>query len=264
LLEMERAKHSKHGKLLENVHADAMVKLNATLDWVRSEEGDLASLETVKEKVDTVEAETKETFKAWFDAVEADRLEVERQLEEEAKKRQEEEAANPEDSERMDNRKLKYPDRLRKVEMNKAEGTELFKGTNWQPASQRYKRALAHCHELFKLDLTGPQREEGNKLKTSLHLNMAQCFIKMEKWKQVIEHTDTVLSELDKDNVKALYRRAMAHFKTKDYDAAKKDLSKALQINPEEKNCMILLKKVKERKEKKGKKEMDAYRNAFS
>jgi heat shock protein 4 len=171
------------------------------------------------------------------------RLEVERQLEEESKKRQEEEAANPEDHERMDNRKLKYSERLRKIEMNKEEGTELFQGTNWLPASQRYKRALNHCHELFKLDLTGPQREDGNKLKTSLNLNMAQCFIKLEKWDDVKFHCNTVLNELDQESIKALYRRALAYEKTKDYDAAKKDLNKALKINGDEKDCINLLKR---------------------
>ncbi len=73
ILEMDRAKHSKHGKLLGDSHADVMTKLNTTLDWIRSEEGELASLETVKSKVDTAETEAKEAFKPWFDAVEADR-----------------------------------------------------------------------------------------------------------------------------------------------------------------------------------------------
>jgi tetratricopeptide (TPR) repeat protein len=247
-----------------DVHADVMTKLNAALDWIRSEEGDVASLEVVKGKVDAAEAETKVAFKPFFEAVEADRLEVERQLEEESKKRQEEEAANPEDAERMDNRKLKYPDRLRKVEMNKAEGTELFKGTNWLIASQRYKRALNHCHELNKLDLTGPQREEANKLKTSLHLNMAQCFIKMEKYDDVIFNCNAVLLDLDQESVKALYRRAFAYEKIKDFDTAKKDLTKALHINGDEKNCVALLKRVNVQIKRQQEKEKKMYQSLHS
>ena len=54
-----------------------------------------------------------------------------------------------------DTRKLRFPDRMKYVQKNKDEGTELFKGGNFLHARERYVRALAHSGKF--IDLT-----EGN------------------------------------------------------------------------------------------------------
>jgi hypothetical protein len=82
---------------------------------------------------------------AYFDAIEQDRVEVEKDLEAEAIRAEAEKAASGEGEEDNDNRKLRKPDRMRMVVKNKDEGTELFKGGNYRPAAARYHKALTHC-----------------------------------------------------------------------------------------------------------------------
>ena len=70
---------------------DAMT-LNALLDaegeWLLTE-GETCSTETLEERLATVEKKLHEDYKAFFDAKEEHRLKVEKELEEESKKRKE-------------------------------------------------------------------------------------------------------------------------------------------------------------------------------
>mmetsp|Transcript_649 Transcript_649/g.1015 ORF Transcript_649/g.1015 Transcript_649/m.1015 type:complete len:293 (-) Transcript_649:538-1416(-) len=145
-----------------------------------------------------------------------------------------EKAANGEDEDH-DTRRLKYPDRLRLVMKNKEEGTELFQGQNWRPAAARYNKALTHAAKF--VDLSPEQREEVNAVKLSLHLNIAQCWLKITDAEnhltQAIRSCDEAL-ELDPNSVKALYRRAFAKEAKGDYDGAKADLKKAGELAPDD------------------------------
>ena len=70
---------------------DAMT-LNALLDaegeWLLTE-GEMCSTETLEERLATVEKKLHEDYKAFFDAKEEHRWKVEKELEEESKKRKE-------------------------------------------------------------------------------------------------------------------------------------------------------------------------------
>lgn len=103
--------------------------LNAEDDWLWNA-GESASLEELKEHRSQLEATLKERFSAFYEAKEQDRLKIERELEEESKKR--------ELQSQSDDVKLPYSARMSRVEANKKEGTELFKEKNYEMAVQRY------------------------------------------------------------------------------------------------------------------------------
>lgn len=103
--------------------------LNAEDDWLWNA-GESASLEELKEHRNQLEATLKERFGAFYEAKEQDRLKIERELEEESKKR--------ELQSQSDDVKLPYSARMSRAEANKKEGTELFKEKNYEMAVQRY------------------------------------------------------------------------------------------------------------------------------
>lgn len=103
--------------------------LDAESEWLWNE-GESASLEELKSHVTTLETTLRQKFAAFYDAKEKHRLEVERQLEEESKKREQESVS--------DDVKLPYSARMSRAEANKKEGNELFKGKNYEMAVQRY------------------------------------------------------------------------------------------------------------------------------
>merc|ERR1711934_981192 len=131
-----------------------------------------------------------------------------------------------------DTRKMPFDERMRMVMKNKEEGTELFKGGNWEPAAIRYTKALNHL-ELIK-DPTDEEREETRKVKLSLYLNLAMAFSKLKKFTKAIDNCRYAL-EIDPKNPKALFRRATAYTEEKDYDKALADLEVAGTIETVEK-----------------------------
>mmetsp|Transcript_15003 Transcript_15003/g.29242 ORF Transcript_15003/g.29242 Transcript_15003/m.29242 type:complete len:209 (+) Transcript_15003:1856-2482(+) len=81
-------------------------------------------------------------------------------------------------------------------------------------------------------DLGPDDEEEVKQIKLSLHLNLAQCCIKLEDWAETIKEANNAL-ELDANSTKALFRLAFAQEKTKEFTSAKKNLTRAIKIAPE-------------------------------
>ncbi|TMW56245.1 hypothetical protein Poli38472_008893 [Pythium oligandrum] len=200
-------------------------------DWIYSEESEDATLESIRAKHQEIRSGIETACSAYFAAVEQDEKALEAQLEEESRRAEAERAAEG-GGDDHDNRKLKKPERMRLVAKNKEEGNELFRDGNFQHAAMRYVKALTHASKFF--DLSEQDVEEVNKLKLSLYLNLAQCYLKMEQWTKAIANCRDAL-DIDPTNAKALYRRAMAYEKEKKIEEAAKDVEAALKIAPEDK-----------------------------
>lgn len=84
-------------------------------------------------------------------------------------------------------------------------------------------------------------------MKVSSLLNLAAVRLKKGKYKDVIDLCDQVLA-IETCNGKALYRRAQGRMAMKDYDGAIKDLNKALNVCPNDKNIQTKLEMVKKQK----------------
>eukprot|EP01006_Ploeotia_vitrea_P029035 TRINITY_DN61647_c0_g1_i1.p2 TRINITY_DN61647_c0_g1~~TRINITY_DN61647_c0_g1_i1.p2 ORF type:complete len:225 (-),score=39.53 TRINITY_DN61647_c0_g1_i1:1967-2584(-) len=133
----------------------------------------------------------------------------------------------------------------------KEEGTGYFKDGNWKKASFKWKTALrmylGGMGSLAKKDgdptmaLVGAkmkkdspnmdQKKRVDEIQLLLNLNLAQVSLKLERWDQVIEFCDDAL-QLDKDNIKALYRRGKAWYAKKDLDRAKADWTAVEKVDP--------------------------------
>ncbi len=184
-----------------------------------------ASLNDVKSKFNNLRQEVQNNIcKKYFEAIDKDRQEVEAQLAIEAEKAAAEKAANPDEDQDVDNRKLKKADRMRLVMKNKDEATEIFKGGVYKTACARYSKALTHCTKFF--DLSADDEAEVKQLKISLYLNIALCYLKMEKNEQVLNNCNHAL-ELDPRNPKAYFRRSAAWEAKKDLQNALKDAKQA-------------------------------------
>lgn len=174
VLESRNLSSRKHGELIDTSRLAPL--LDAAEEWIYSEEGENATLETLSTKMDQLIADVGEVTMTYNAKLAELKVAEEAALEAAAAKAAAEKAANGEDEDH-DTRKLKYPDRMRLVLKNKEEGTELFQGQNWRPAAARYNKALTHAAKF--VDLSPEQRAEVNSVKLSLHLNIAQCWLKI-------------------------------------------------------------------------------------
>lgn len=156
--------------------------------------------------------------------------------------------------------KLPYKQRMHKVEINKKEGNELVKDQNWSQGVARYGNALQHCSKFY--DLSPEQMDDLKAAKLSLYNNIAMCANKMEDWKMTKDNCNKAL-EIDKDNVKALFRRATALEKEKNFEDALKDLDAAAKVAPEDKNVVKAVARVKKLQKKQEDKEKKMYGKMF-
>lgn len=109
----------------------------------------------------------------------------------------------------------------------KSEGNELVKNSDFQAAHELYSEGIRLLEEGFDRR----SEDDINQAVVPLFLNRALCSLKMSLFQECIQSCDKVLV-LDKSNVKAFYRRALARIQNRDFGNAKRDLLSVLFIEP--------------------------------
>lgn len=165
-------------------------------------------------------------------------------------------------------RTLPYAERLLAASRLKEKGNALFKEKKWDEAQKLYEQAVGvfyyaenknsnwkkeglNDHDITIVNFQGDTEEE----KAELKAFKATCFNNMATVQYRIPNYDlcieacTYCLEIDPTHVKALYRRAVARIEDVKSgavaaDMAKKDLKRALELDPENKNIQIELKKL--------------------
>ncbi|XP_067639556.1 AH receptor-interacting protein [Eurosta solidaginis] len=110
-------------------------------------------------------------------------------------------------------------------------GNQLYKEKKYKEAEECYRKAVGMIEQLMTKEK--PHDEEWLALaaiKIPLLLNYAQCRLLERDYYAVIEHCTEVLG-LDKNNVKALFRRAKAHAGAWNPIEARNDFNKAAELD---------------------------------
>merc|ERR1711934_939537 len=122
-----------------------------------------------------------------------------------------------------DDRKVAKSERIKMASKNKEEGNTVFKAGNLEDAAARYQRALQHLKKFHMLDLSDEDKAEGDAIFLSVQLNLAQVYLKLaaqtekdagkDKAEAVYVKAKAAAEEaltIDKENIKALFRKATA------------------------------------------------------
>eukprot|EP00960_Hanusia_phi_P021139 624157-Hanusia_phi.AAC.1 len=107
----------------------------------------------------------------------------------------------------------------------KSEGNEHFKQGRVEAALKCYRRAL----DAVSCDLS----KAGGEMRLSCHLNAALCMIKLEKPREALSECNLAL-RVDGRSVKALFRRSKAYFGLGEYERAKEDVDRMLELEPQD------------------------------
>lgn len=136
----------------------------------------------------------------------------------------------------------------------KEKGSEHFKAGRFRLAQERYSRVIQLLPR-YKKPLGSTtntevftewvEKKTAEELKRSSRLNLAACALKLNLHYAAARHADEVLKEEPK-NIKALYRRAQGALGTNDFDVAVKDCKRILELEPDNKDAGLLLRKVKQ------------------
>lgn len=127
---------------------------------------------------------------------------------------------------------LEGDEKLEKAQHHKDKGTELFKANKLDFAIKRYQKAVNYLDGLAVADLPESLREQCVLLQVQCYNNLGACYLKQEKYNDVVPIIDKAL-EVDSNNAKALFRRGQAYGKLHQYPEAIKDFQCALNQEPD-------------------------------
>nr|CAG4637181.1 EOG090X09NR [Ceriodaphnia reticulata] len=123
-------------------------------------------------------------------------------------------------------------ERLDALPRLKEEGNELYKSKKNAEASKLYAQAIGIIEQLQLKEKPGEEEWQAlADMKIPFLLNYSQCQLLLGNYYDVIEQCTQVLT-LQPNNVKALYRRGMAHVNAWNPNEAKSDLEKSALIDP--------------------------------
>jgi FK506-binding protein 4/5 len=125
---------------------------------------------------------------------------------------------------------------LKKYELamyHKVRGVELYNCGRTRDAFFRFSKALKLLITIIPVenDIVTVQRDDVLSLRVLLCNNIASCHLRYKNYSHVIEMCNKVLF-LEPNNVKALFRRAVAYMETQEFDQAKEDLHQVQQLEP--------------------------------
>ncbi|XP_029909059.1 peptidyl-prolyl cis-trans isomerase FKBP4 [Myripristis murdjan] len=146
---------------------------------------------------------------------------------------------------------MNTPEKLEQSGIVKEKGTQYFKEGKYKQASVQYKKIVSWLEHESALSEEDEQKAKA--LRLAAHLNLAMCFLKLQEPNQALENCDKAL-ELDESNEKALFRRGEALFGMKEFDRARDDFQRVIQLYPANKaaksQVVLCQKHLKEQHEK--------------
>jgi hypothetical protein len=116
---------------------------------------------------------------------------------------------------------------------HKIRGVELYRCGRTRDAFLRFSKALKLLITITRVedDTSALQRDDVMSLRVLLCNNIASCHLQYKNYCHAIEMSNKVLF-LEPNNVKALFRRAIAYMETQEFDQAKEDLYRVQQLEP--------------------------------
>uniref|UniRef100_A0A0G4HAI9 peptidylprolyl isomerase n=1 Tax=Chromera velia CCMP2878 TaxID=1169474 RepID=A0A0G4HAI9_9ALVE len=120
---------------------------------------------------------------------------------------------------------LSVEERLTLAVSCKDAGNDSFKKADNSDARTKYQEGLEHLKDMAQ-DTHGL-----SDIKKSLYLNLSMACIRLAKWFEAIEAADGAL-KIDKENIKARYRRGVARSRFGALEEAKEDLLEVLKKEP--------------------------------
>ncbi|XP_062914055.1 peptidyl-prolyl cis-trans isomerase FKBP4 isoform X2 [Mobula hypostoma] len=141
---------------------------------------------------------------------------------------------------------MNIDEKLEQSAIVKEKGTAHFKCGKYNQATIQYKKIVSWLEH--ESGLSEELLQQSNALRLAAHLNLAMCYIKMDENLQAVENCEKAL-ELDANNEKALFRMGEARLALNDYELAKANFQKIVQLYPNKAAKMqigICQKKIKE------------------
>ncbi|KAM7082591.1 peptidyl-prolyl cis-trans isomerase FKBP5 isoform 1-T1 [Ciconia maguari] len=142
-------------------------------------------------------------------------------------------------------------EKLEQAAVVKEKGTMYFKEGKYLQAVIQYGKIVSWLE--MEYGLSEKESKASESFLLAAFLNLAMCYLKLREYAKAVECCDKALG-LDQDNEKGLYRRGEARLLMNEFELAKCDFQKVLEVNPQNKaaksQISVCQKKTKEHNER--------------
>ena len=121
-------------------------------------------------------------------------------------------------------------DRLKAAKAYKEKGTNYFRRQAYDMAIKFYGKVVYYLGPTPENQHFKQLNEEKNQVLLAGYLNLAQTFLNEDKPFDAIKNCDLAL-QIDPDNVKAHFRKGLAHVKCKEFDLANGEFERVIQLD---------------------------------
>lgn len=157
--------------------------------------------------------------------------------------------------------RLSLQERLDRIIYYKNNGNMLFRQSKTVSAIKQYSKALKLSIPLeFLCELD--EKQDMLAVKGTCLSNLAACYSKLSNFENVCRFCTKALA-CGVTDVKCYYRRGTAYMQMNDFELARKDFSKAQEIEPTNKAIVDQLRKLSIKEKEMDKQYAKAYRNMF-
>ncbi|XP_040834673.1 peptidyl-prolyl cis-trans isomerase FKBP4 isoform X3 [Ochotona curzoniae] len=151
-------------------------------------------------------------------------------------------------------------EKLEQSAIVKERGTVYFKEGKYKQALLQYKKIVSWLE--YESSFSAEEVQKAQALRLASHLNLAMCHLKLQAFPAAIENCNKAL-EMDSSNEKGLFRRGEAHLAVNDFDLARADFQKVLQLYPSNRAAKAQLAVCQQRIRKQLAREKKLYANMF-
>ncbi|ETE71122.1 Peptidyl-prolyl cis-trans isomerase FKBP5 [Ophiophagus hannah] len=142
-------------------------------------------------------------------------------------------------------------EKLEQAAIVKEKGTVYFKEGKYLQAVIQYGKIVSWLE--MEYGLSERESKASESLLLAAFLNLAMCYLKLREYTKAIEYCNKALA-LDQANEKGLYRRGEARLLMNEFELAKCDFQRVLEVNPQNKaaksQITMCQKKTKEHNER--------------
>lgn len=135
-----------------------------------------------------------------------------------------------------------------------------FKGGKYLQAVIQYGKIVSWLE--MEYGLTEKESKASESFLLAAFLNLAMCYLKLREYGKAVECCDKALG-LDSANEKGLYRRGEAQLLMNEFELAKGDFEKVLEVNPQNKAARLQISMCQKKAKEHNERDRRIYANMF-
>uniref|UniRef100_A0A2K5L569 peptidylprolyl isomerase n=1 Tax=Cercocebus atys TaxID=9531 RepID=A0A2K5L569_CERAT len=151
-------------------------------------------------------------------------------------------------------------EKLEQAAIVKEKGTVYFKGGKYMQAVIQYGKIVSWLE--MEYGLSEKESKASESFLLAAFLNLAMCYLKLREYTKAVECCDKALG-LDSANEKGLYRRGEAQLLMNEFESAKGDFEKVLEVNPQNKAARLQISMCQKKAKEHNERDRRIYANMF-